>query len=573
MLSNYLKPADIKNDNTHSNNSYLIWWMVLLTCYKLWLVGAQDFLATSTPHDDYLFINLAKHILSGEWLGPYNQMTLIKGPSYPLFIAAANYLDIPLLLMQQLVYAAACMVTIIAFRPLLEKQWVLFLIFFLLLFNPFTYNYPGTGRAFRFGLSMPLVLALFSTMGGLLLRVNSSFLKKLVWSSAIAVLFTSLWYTREEGIWLLPSLSLFALYFLFLGGRTDPAKYTSHIMLLCILPIVFYGCTTSLQQKNSKYYGSPCINELKSEEFQAALGGLMNINVVEAQRAIPVPLKNQEAAYNASPTFRELKPYFEEGKKGAQLPPSFYIWVFRDNVRKSGHADTLPEALQFYRKIGDEIRSACEEGTIPCLDRKPSIKPVWRAEYFKFVPATFWEIFTQAISFRKFTTAYDEYLKWHTTGHADMVRDFQFVTKERLVPGYKHHILAFPKFYLEMIKEKFKKLVDIGNKYKEVVPLLFPLALLIHLFFIVGSFRRKQLDFCSTYGLILLGGILSLVAVLTYVKITIWPINRPLFSAYPLVLTYISTMAICGIAALKKRGQLESETSTSSGESRNPNVK
>jgi len=46
------------------------------------------------------------------------------------------------------------------------------------------------------------------------------------------------------------------------------------------------------------------------------------------------------------------------------------------------------------------------------------------------------------------------------------------------------------------------------------------------------------------FGFVLLGGLISLVSILTYVNITIWPVTRPLFSAYPVVLLYISFMLV-----------------------------
>ena len=58
-------------------------------------------------HDDRLFVELAEHLVNGRWLGPYNQFTLAKGPMLSFFIAAAFKLGVPLLLAQQLLYAAA----------------------------------------------------------------------------------------------------------------------------------------------------------------------------------------------------------------------------------------------------------------------------------------------------------------------------------------------------------------------------------------------------------------------------------------------------------------------------------
>ncbi len=541
MLSNIFKPIDCVEKNSSRT---LYWGMLFMIVVKLWLVEAQDFLATYTPHDDYLFVKLAKHILSGAWLGPYDQVTLVKGPSYPLFIAVAHHTGMPLLLVQHLLYAAACVVAIVALRPLIRAQWLLVLGFFFLLFNPFTYSYPGTGRAFRLGLSMPLVLALFSCMGALLIRYKYSLLNRTLLSVCIGVIFSLLWYTREEGIWLLPSLALFGLYFLLIGGNITFQNVLTRIALLLPIPLIFTFFTITFKQLNQKHYGAPYIIELKSPEFQSALGGLMNINVKEIKRYIPVGIENQEAAYVVSPTFKKLQPYFEEARKGAQLPQSFYIWVLRDMVRKSGNADSLPEALEFYRKVGEEISAACAAEEIACIDRKPSIKPVWKSKYIKYIPETFWDISKQAVTFRAFKLSEHEYGKWRSTAPKEMVEDYRFVTREKIVPAYHHDIAAYPDYYIHMIVEKFRIKVDIGNSYKLITPGLFALSVFAHMFFLVQSLRKRQFDFATTFGFVLLGGIISLVIILTYVKITLWGINRPLFSAYPLVLYYIILMSI-----------------------------
>lgn len=531
----------------------LVLWMLLLVVIKLWLVQAQDVIATYTPADDYLFVKLAKHILTGSWLGPYDQFTLVKGPVYPLFIAAAHYTGLPLLVVQHLLYSLLCILAVMALRPLLRSQWLFLVIFFLLLYNPFTYAYPASGRLFRLGLSMPLVLAFFGCMGGLLLRTDSPLKVKLRWSAATGLFFSLLWYTREEGIWLLPSLVLFGVYFLFMDGSFNFKKQGSRLAILLPIPLFFICFTATFSQLNQKYYGAPCINLFKSAEFQSALGGLMNINVVKTRRYIPVNSYSQKAAYEVSPTFRQLQPFFEEkNNKKRRMPDSFYLWILLDVVRESGNDNTLPESLEFYRKVGSELKEACDTGAIPCLDRKPSIKPVWWPEYFKLVPRASWNIFTQAVTFNYFSLGQDEFEKWKTTASKEMVEDYRFVTRETLVPGHWRDIHNYPDYYRHMKTEKFRILADIGEGYKMVVPVFFTLAVLVHLFFIGLSIKRRHLNFATVFGLIILGGIISLVAILTYIKITLWPINRPLFSAYPLVLYYISVMIVCAHNFFKK---------------------
>jgi len=541
-----LSPTRIRDDRI------FFWWIILLVIARLWLLESQDFLATHTPHDDYLFVKLAKHILSGEWLGPYNQVTLVKGPVYPLFIAMAHHTGLPLLLVQHLLYSMFCILAIVAIRPLLRSRWLFMVIFFFLLFNPFTFLYPASGRAFRLGLSVPLVLALFSCLCGLLLRAKYSFRSKLLWTTGTGLVFSLLWYTREEGIWLLPSLGLFALYFLVLNNELTWTNIGKRFLFLLWMGVIFIGFKSTFTHLNLKHYGAPHIIELKSPEFQSALGGLMNINVKETKRYVPVSRESQKAAYKISPTFRQLEPYFQKASKGAQMPHSFYIWSLRDTVRKSGNADSFPQALAFYGKVGEEINTACQAGEIPCLDRKPSIKPIWKAGYIKFIPSTFWKIFRQAITFSFYGSDDREYANWTTNAKAEMVKDYRYVTREKLVPGRKSTIRAYPEYYMHMIVEKFRVLNDIAGGYKALVPYLFFLAMFAHIIIIARCCIRKTISFDAVSGLIVLGGIVSLVTVLTYVNITLWPINRPLFSAYPLVLLYISMMSISVCKRLTK---------------------
>ena len=106
-----------------------IFWLgiILLAVFKLWLVNGQTLIANPQyAHDDALFIRLAENLVQGEWLGPYDNLTLVKGPFYPLWIALSFKLSLPLLLSQHLLYIFACMVFVLALRrgdtPLLHNS-------------------------------------------------------------------------------------------------------------------------------------------------------------------------------------------------------------------------------------------------------------------------------------------------------------------------------------------------------------------------------------------------------------------------------------------------------------------
>lgn len=524
------------------DDKWLIVWMVVLVLIRIWLVQAQDLIATSTPHDDYLFIRLARNILDGEWLGPYDQFTLIKGPGFPLFIAAAHIAGIPLMLAEHLLYSLFCVITVLAIKPLFQVRWPLMAIFVFLLFNPFMYLYPATGRVFRFSITMPLVLAVFASGVGLVTRASGTFFRKFCWASLFGSCFTYLWFTREEGIWMLPAILLLALYFLVVDNNQGKKEYLHRISCLVWVLLIFIGAKSLLEAVNNRYYGAPVIVELKTSQFQSALGGLMAIDGLGSTKFVPVSWRAQKAGFEVSQCFKELEACLPEHKKKAKQLNSFYIWLFRDMVKKSGHAETLPEALEFYDSIGRELAEACSDGRLNCLDRKPTIRPVWKQEYNALLPAALWEVFHKATSFNRLRMERNDFRKWTTTAQANQVRDFRFVTLEHLTPGHKHHIEGYPKFYKGLIKIKFGILSAISSLYRSTAPYLFSIAIIFNLMLLRAALAEKRSLFYPFIGFIIMTGIVSLVAILSYIKITLWPINRPLMAAYMLVLFYISLM-------------------------------
>ena len=62
-----------------------------LIAARVLLVYDPPLSARWLPHDDLLFVQHAAHIAAGNWLGPYDELTLVRPPGYPLFIAATFF--------------------------------------------------------------------------------------------------------------------------------------------------------------------------------------------------------------------------------------------------------------------------------------------------------------------------------------------------------------------------------------------------------------------------------------------------------------------------------------------------
>jgi len=354
--------------------------------------------------------------------------------------------------------------------------------------------------------------------------------------------FTLLWHTREEGLWLLPSVALAALMII-LVDRTDTRITTYRRILVLFIPLaLFCAASFSLAFLNYKHYGEFIINELKSKEFISAYGGLMNIIPDHFKRFIPVSNDVLHKAFAASPAFHELEPFFAADAQKSHRVPPFFIWSLRGAVRDAGYTSNPTEALRYYGRIGDELAQACKDGRLDCLDRSPSLQPPWHSGYNTLALPVFIKIFKEAVGFSHYHAELEKFEIWQSNGKAELIKDYHYVTLGKILPSDRKIVSEYPEYYQHLRIEKVRLLKDIGDSYKFLAPLLFSLAIVIHLYLLFQSLRRRQCSVEAVFGLVLIGGLISLVAILSFVNITLWPIRRPLYSAYPVILLYICCM-------------------------------
>ena len=134
--------------------------LLVVALVSLWLRPAVP--QVSVPyaiHDDGLFVNLARHILAGEWLGPYDVRTLSKGAAYPLFIAAAHLIGVPLKIAEHILYLLASLAMAWSAGRLLRSEGASIAMFCALAFNPILWGSSGA-HVYRDWLSMIAALAL-----------------------------------------------------------------------------------------------------------------------------------------------------------------------------------------------------------------------------------------------------------------------------------------------------------------------------------------------------------------------------------------------------------------------------
>lgn len=419
------------------------WWAwiaVALAVIKLALLRAQPIYAIGNAiHDDQLFLKLARFIADGQWLGPYDNLTLAKGPVYPAFVALNHYLGLPLRFTEELVYIGACALAVRALRPLALANWARLLIFATLLVNPLTYEGQDMTRILRQHLTVPFALIVCASLVGLALRRDRSFAARLPWAITFGLTLGLFWLTREEGIWILGMTALLAAL-AFGQIVVGPALARGRSLLLLLVALVAAAAPyVTVATLNERHYGWFGPTEFHAKDFRDAYGALARVQVGPHYPYIAVTREAREAIYQVSPAFAELRPHLE-GQIGRgwaddtsfkreerQIAAGWFMWAFRDAVAAAGHYGSAREALAFYRRIADEVNRACDEGKIPARGRRSGFAPVWHPDHAAAIREGAPRFLRGAFDFSAF-----EPNPPYSVGTDDEVRIFRDITHDRI---------------------------------------------------------------------------------------------------------------------------------------------
>lgn len=370
---------------------------VALALAKLWLASGTTIFAiadATSTYDDHLFINLANALLKGQWLGQYNNLTLAKGPFYPIWIAFSFASGIPLLLAQHVLYIAACSLFVFAVRPVFGRPALLVFVYAVLLFNPMSYDTMVMNRVMRESIYPALTLLVLAFAAGFINRYDRPLKALAFWSAGTGLALAAFWLTREEGVWLMPSVLMLMGFAAIRIWQTKQSNFI-HRLSLCFLPFVIWlAIILSIAGINKARYGIFTTVEFKSAEFLSAYGALTRVKHAARHPHIPVPKETRERIYAISPAFAELKPSLEgalgeawskmwaESDQINDIHGGWFMWLLRDSVAHAGHYASASSAADFYQRMSVEINRACEEHKLDCTANRATLMPPWHKEDF-----------------------------------------------------------------------------------------------------------------------------------------------------------------------------------------------
>lgn len=558
----------------------------VLVAVDLWLVGGQLRGAVGTAgYDDALFLKLAHHLVRGEWLGPYDALTLLKVPGYPLWIAGNFFTGLPLSFTEHLAYAAACAIFARAVRPRLGSNLLTLAVFALLLFQPMSFSTSTLRytRDFLYTSQTLLVVALLLTI---LERIDSAPRVILRSSLALGLAAGCLWITRDEGVAILPAIGVAGTILLVRTWRAPHPGWAWRLLAVTAALPAAAAIVVPVALVNLRDYGLFTVSEYKRPELNRAMGALSRVEAAQPRPWVIVTTEARERIYPQSAAFRELQPILEgrigiwgtpgpmmfewdrtsteeEKQTGTllgticqdsvawddaamhrEIMTGWFILALREAVALTGRYPTAPGTMEYYSRLATEIDGACESGRLPCDPPRASLAPPWRNDLLVPTLRRMCRGTARLLSLADMQA-------FPTIGTEDQLAPFRELTNDHLLPVVSSAPEA-PTQRTAWDRWKVERLAAIHEAYRSVMPWAaifgfssFGLCLTVA--------RARRSSRLLGVGIILLAVIVPRLALLSFMDVAAFPhalIPLYLLPIYPLMTAFVVLASIDGVRAL-----------------------
>lgn len=339
--------------------------------------------------DDTYFVDLARHIVKGEWFGPYNYLTLIKVPGDVFWHALCHQFGISEFWARLYLYIIACILLTLSLKQFITNAWLQIFFFTLLIFNPATFDLDFF-QISRDGIHLSTNLLLFTAL------FQSYFSRKkriAPWLILLCFSFVWTYLIREEGKLLYPILAIFQVIYILRNRRKLKVHLVKTTFLILLPWTSLIGTINFISYKNYTQYGFYGVCERQSDEFNAFLGALNRVSFDKALPLISSFQEDREILYSKTKHFATLQPFLDGRQKwkrtiklssGEELFEygGWLEWAIRWAVKDAGHYKNPTETEDFYKAMTFEINQLCDKGIIKTsLDETSSPVPPFKKEY------------------------------------------------------------------------------------------------------------------------------------------------------------------------------------------------
>ena len=354
----------------------------LIYSYIILLVLVYLFVVTHTPlavqpdgvHDDEFFMSKGRYLAEGDWFGPYSQFTLMKGPGYPAFLAAASWTGLPVSFVQAL-FRSLAVISFVNVAHRFIRSFLLSGIFFtLLLWHPYSLMLLRILREQIYPAQTLLILASSATA----LYLARSWKHRTFFAALSGLLLGWFWLTREEGVWILPGFAVLVAPAIWWAYRQDTLREL--VATVSIVFALFASTQIIFRTVNWYVYGKYVGVDFKERNFQAALRALHSVRSGGVKPFVGITHAAREHIYKVSPHFAKVRDYLEGPSADGwrerscnninpgcgEMGAGSFIWALRDAAAAKRYYASPTTASAFFGSIAEEISAACGRGDLEC---------------------------------------------------------------------------------------------------------------------------------------------------------------------------------------------------------------
>ena len=255
-------------------------------------------------------------------------------------------------------------------------------------------------RVYRNSITPAQVLLVFGGQFGFYLRYQYDKKISMKWAIVTTCGFISLWFSREDTIWVVPFLIVSAVVIFlkaFIHGFFHNVKCKKRVQYIIILLLPFLAlpaCRLPITLINGVVYNSWTDNELTHGAFPKVMKALYAIDMEEPTPYTSISREKIEKVYEISPTLASIQDSLdavmdlyaaqsgriEENKKYGNVENGWFFWALRDAVQLEGYYKDGRTADRFYQAIYNEIEIAFKNGKLRQQATMPSaLMPPWQS--------------------------------------------------------------------------------------------------------------------------------------------------------------------------------------------------
>lgn len=362
------------NENKFAQSSkWLFVIYAVLVVFRFWLTGDRDIVATNSPYDEFWYIESASRYI---WGGAYNHMAFAQIPTYSIWLLGLSLLGIPARLGIDALWIFSSLYLAIGVARFTRWRLAGLMVFIMLAFHPYAIMVldRGLSETLLGGLTVLTLAAGIEVWNSR--NAERSLSKKIAYGLFIAG-FAFAYLTRKEGVVLLAPLMVMLFFSLLYKNIWWAGAFWKKLgVKLIVAPLlasIFLGFVISVG--NYSRLHMLVLNELAAPGYQSAVKALNSIDVGRTPKHATVTAAARSLAYEVSPTFRELAPFFEgpigqaiathpiAGADG-EIGNGWFYWALRDAGATIGWFSSAINADNKYAQIAVDINQAFESGKL-----------------------------------------------------------------------------------------------------------------------------------------------------------------------------------------------------------------